>query len=211
MSKQATLSEIGKIATTIVLTLGLITFLVGLGLLRSDATPMATLHTLTSAPAISLPAPPPPPQDTTPPPPQTPDLPHLKIELDSSAPALKASLEQKPELRLAKADFAPDRNVPLAQLTFTTRDLDSQPHLINRPTVTFPAAQRRLGVSEAKVVLEVMINSAGVVTVKRVIDSPHADFTTMAKSFAGRARFTPPKKDGRPVNAVFTWPLILKS
>jgi hypothetical protein len=32
----------------------------------------------------------------------------------------------------------------------------------------------------------------------------------MGESFASRAKFTPPKKDGRPVNALFRWPLILK-
>ena len=53
--------------------------------------------------------------------------------------------------------------------------------------------------------------SGGIVTVKRVLESPHDDFTTMARSFATRARFTPPKKDGRSVNALFRWPLILRS
>lgn len=96
-------------------------------------------------------------------------------------------------------------------MTFSSVDLDTQPRLVNSPSVTYPASQRNAGVTQAKVVLEVLISSGGIVTVKRVLESPHDDFTQMARSFATRARFTPPKKDGRPVTALFKWPLILKS
>lgn len=206
-----TLAELRRIVTAAGLAVGLVCFLVGMRLLRDTETPLVTLRTLATAPPVSLPAPPPPPQESEPPPPPPPDLPHLKIELDSAAPAVKAALETKPELHLSRTDFAPVSDAPLAQMTFSSVDLDSQPRLLNRPTVTFPSSQRRLGVKEAKVVLEVIISSAGVVTVKRVLESPHDDFTAMARSFATRARFTPPKKDGRTVNALFRWPLLLKS
>lgn len=204
-------AELRKISASVGLTAGLLFFLVGMRMLRNDDESVRALHTLSTAPPASLPAPPPPPQESEPPPPPPPDLPHLKIELDPTAPAVKASLEAKPELRLHRADFAPATDAPLAQMTFSSVDLDSQPRLVNKPAVTFPASQRRLGVSEAKVVLEVLISSGGVVTVKRVLESPHDDFTAMARSFATRARFTPPKKDGRSVNALFRWPLLLKS
>lgn len=206
-----TFAELRKISTSAGLTVGLLCFLVGMRMLRNDNEPVRTLHTLSTAPPVSLSAPPPPPQESEPPPPPPPDLPHLKIELDSTAPAVKASLEAKPELRLAASDFAPETDAPLAQMTFSSVDLDSQPRLVNKPTVTFPSSQRRLGVTEARVVLEILISSGGVVTVKRVLESPHDDFTAMARSFATRARFTPPKKDGRSVNALFRWPLLLKS
>jgi hypothetical protein len=32
----------------------------------------------------------------------------------------------------------------------------------------------------------------------------------MARSFATRSRFTVPKKNGRPVTAIYRWPLILR-
>ncbi len=204
-------TEIGKAALAACLTAGLLFFLVGLRMVREDEPPSLTLRSLSIAPPASLPTPPPPPQESEPPPPPPPDLPQLKIELDSTAPALKASLEIKPELRLRRTEFAPEQEAPLAQMTFSSVDLDSQPRLVNRPAVTFPPSQRRRGVNQAKVVLEVLISSAGTVTVKRVLESPHDDFTAMARSFATRARFTPPKKDGRPVQALFKWPLLLKS
>ncbi len=211
MNNQMTLSEVGKIASSAALTILLLGFLVGLRVFRNEDAPSILLRSLTTVPQVSLPMPPPPPQDLTPPPPPPPDLPHLKVELDSTAPAVKASLEPKPEMQMLRSEFAPATSAPLAHLTYSSADLDSQPHLINRPSVAFPSAQKRLGVTEAKVVLEVLISSAGAVTVKRVIESPHDDFTAMARSFATRARFTPPKKDGRSVTALFRWPLILKS
>lgn len=201
-----------RLATAAGLTGGLLLFLVVMRLARLDNTPTLTLRSLESVQPVSLPAPPPPPPETTPPPPPPPpDLPRLQVELDSVAPAVKASLERDLDLRLDRTEFAPEQDAPLAQMTFASADLDSQPRLVNKPNVTFPASQRRAGVTEAKVVLEVLISSGGTVTVKRVLESPHEDFTAMARSFATRARFTPPKKDGRPVNAQFRWPLILRS
>jgi len=201
-----------RLATAAGLTGGLLLFLVAMRLARLDTSPTLTLRNLESVRPVSLPAPPPPPPETTPPPPPPPpDLPRLQIELDSIAPAVKASLERDLDLRLDRTQFAPEQDAPLAQMTFASTDLDAQPRLVNKPSVTFPAAQKRAGVNEARVVLEVLISSGGVVTVKRVLESPHDDFTSMARSFATRARFTPPKKDGRPVNALFRWPLILRS
>lgn len=201
-----------RLATAAGLTGGLLLFLVAMRIVREDNAPLLTLRGLESIQPVSLPAPPPPPPETTPPPPPPPpDLPRLQIELDSVAPAVKASLERDLDLRLNRTDFAPQQEAPLAQMLFASADLDSQPKLVNKPTVTFPASQKRAGVTQAKVVLEVQISSGGIVTVRRVLESPHDDFTAMARSFATRARFTPPKKDGRAVNALFRWPLILKS
>lgn len=201
-----------RLATAAGLTGGLLLFLVAMRIVREDNAPLLTLRSLESVQPVSLPAPPPtPPETTPPPPPPPPDLPRLQIELDSVAPAVKASLERDLDLRLNRTEFAAEQEAPLAQMTFASSDLDSQPKLVNKPSVTFPPRQKEAGVTEAKVILEVQISSGGIVTVKRVLDSPHEDFTAMARSFASRARFTPPKKDGRSVNALFRWPLILRS
>jgi periplasmic protein TonB len=199
-----------RFATALGLTAGLLLFLVGMRLTRTSQSPVLSLRTLSTISPVSLPAPPPPPAAETPPPPPPPDLPRLDIQLDSVAPAIKASQVTDIELRLNPADFAPAQDAPLAQMTFSAADLDSQPRLVNRPAVTFPAAQKAKGVSQARVVLEVLISAGGSATVSRVLESPHEDFTAMARSFATRARFTAPKKDGRSVQASFRWPLILK-
>ncbi len=92
-----------------------------------------------------------------------------------------------------------------------TVDIDVRPYLIERPNVPFPETQLRNGVTSAKVVLEVLIDSKGKLTVLRVAESPHEDFTQMALRFASSARFTPALKKGSPVDAEFKWPLILRS
>lgn len=195
----------------VALTAGLLLFLVAIRIQLSSSAPLLTIRSLDSIQPVSLPAPPPPPSpETPPPPPDAIELPTLKIEIDSVAPPVKATLARDLELKLNPTEFAPVQDVPLAQMTFSSVDLDSQPKLVNKPTFTFPSAQRKKGITQAKVVLEVMISSSGTVAVQRVLESPHDDFTQIARSFATRARFTPPKKDGRSVQALFRWPLTLK-
>ncbi len=200
-----------QIGLSAVLTAGLLVFLVGMHLWKRNDAPVIELRELNTAEAVAMPSPPPPPDLTPPPPPPPPDLPRLQIELNSVAPPLRASLDRKVDLRLDRTEFAPERQAPLAAMVFSAADLDAKPRLVNRPTATFPPNQRKAGVKEAKVVLEIMINANGSVEVKRVIEAPHEDFAEMAKSYASRARFTPPKKDGRNVHALFRWPLFLKS
>ncbi|NLT69546.1 MAG: hypothetical protein GXX91_02480 [Verrucomicrobiaceae bacterium] len=200
-----------RVVAAVGLTAGLLCFLVGMRLTRTTPSPELSFRTLNTTGPVSLPTPPPPPStETTPPPPPPPDLPQLEIELDSVAPAIKATLVRKPELKLAPSDFAPVQQAPLAKMLFSSTDLDSQPRMVNRPTFRFPPAQKARGVTQAKVVLEIVISSGGVVSVQRVLESPHDDFSKVARSYASKARFTPPKKDGRAVQALFRWPLTLQ-
>jgi len=196
--------------TALGLTAGLLLFLVGMRLTRTSHSPELTLRTLSTISPVSLPAPPPPPAAETPPPPPPPDLPRLEIQLDPVAPPVKAALVRDVELRLNPSDFAPVQDAPLAQMVFSAADLDTMPKLVNRPSIVFPANLRAKGVKQVKVVLDVNLSPGGIVTVQRVLESPSDDFTAVARSYATKARFTPPKKDGRSVQASFRWPLILK-
>lgn len=196
--------------TALGLTAGLLLFLVGMRLTRTSHSPELTLRTLSTINPVSLPAPPPPPAAETPPPPPPPDLPRLEIQLDPVAPPVKASLVRDVELRLNPSDFAPVQDAPLAQMVFSAADLDTMPKLVNRPSIVFPANLKAKGVKQVKVVLDVNLSPGGIVTVQRVLESPSDDFTAVARSYATKARFTPPKKDGRSVQASFRWPLILK-
>lgn len=196
--------------TALGLTAGLLLFLVGMRLTRTSPSPEVTLRTLSTISPVSLPAPPPPPAAETPPPPPPPDLPRLEIQLDPVAPPVKASLVRDVELRLNPSDFAPVQDAPLAQMVFSAADLDTMPKLVNRPSIVFPADLKAKGVKQVKVVLDVNLSPGGIVTVRRVLESPSDDFTAVARSYATKARFTPPKKDGRSVQASFRWPLILK-
>ena len=200
-----------RLALAIILVLGLVVFLAAARLTRASQAPVLTIRTVDTIPPVSLPAPPPPlEREQAPPSAPVTDLPKLEIEFDSVAPPIQASPHNKIELRLDAADFAPQSEKPREHMTFAASDLDNQPRLISRPTVSFPKAQQARGINEGRVTLEVLIRSSGKVTVQRVIESSHPDFTRMARTFATGSRFTPPKKDGRPVTALFKWPLILR-
>ncbi|MEC5126316.1 TonB family protein [Verrucomicrobiales bacterium BCK34] len=199
-----------RILLALIATVGLLMFLSVIRLYKSEPTQTLSLRTLNTMPPASLPAPPPPPVEQPPPPPEMKELPKLNIELDSVAPPIKATLDRDVELRLETTDFAPQQDQPQERMTFSSSELDSSPRLVSRPRVSFPAAQRKRGVTEGRVTLEVLINTSGKVNVRRVLDSSHNDFTAMARTFASNSRFTPPRKNGRAVNALFKWPLILR-
>ena len=60
------------------------------------------------------------------------------------------------------------------------------------------------------VILEVGISTNGRVEVRKVLSSSHPELTKMATSFASRARFSVPRKDGQPVKAIYRWPMKLQ-
>jgi len=202
---------LGRAGLALVLTVGLLLFLVATRLDFSTPSPSLSVRSIQTMAPVSLPAPPPPPSaETPPPPPPETALPKLELSLDPIAPPVKASLAEKVELRLATAEFAPQVDAPRQEMMFSSSELDTQPRLINQPSIIYPASQKAQGVKEGRVTLEVQISAAGRVTVRRILESSHPDFDEVARSFASRARFTPPNKDGRAVNAVFRWPLILR-
>lgn len=184
--------------------------------------------------------PPPPPLDPEepPPPPPPPRLPQLEVQLENVAPPVRATIDRRIDLTMQTADFvlevdppptpiaaprptpaprpAPVRSAPKPaprapmKTTYSAGELDARPRLVNRPAATYPSSLLRQGVRQGKVTLEVSISTSGRVTVRRVISSSHPDFSAMARSFAGRARFTVPRKNGQPVTAIYQWPLVLK-
>jgi TonB family protein len=176
-----------------------------------------TIRSVEGTNQATMPPPPPPvpfsekSAEVPPPPTTTAEQLELDLSLDPVAPPVLASpSDNKLILDMKQPDFASDLLAPKASSLFSSSELDGQPRLLNRPNVMYPPNLRKKGVEEGRVVLEVMINGAGKVTVRRVISSSLPDFIPTAKSFASRARFSPPKKDGRIVNAVFNWPLLFR-
>ena len=95
--------------------------------------------------------------------------------------------------------------------TVVVGDLDLMPRLLNRPSTRYPSALLKRGIPSGKVVLEVTISTIGEVKVNNVLSSTHPELTKMATTFASRARFSIPKKDGKPVEAIFRWPMTLQA
>lgn len=195
------------------LTILLLFFLTFTRWLNSQNAMDLSIRSIQGLDPLSVQAPPPPPPPSEPPPPPPPDvppLPKLEIQLNSIAPPIKATTDPQVDLTMMMPDFSREVEQPRQRMLFSSKELDQQPRLVNRPSATFPRSQLARGVREGKVTLEVAIDPSGKVSIRRVIDSSHPDFTAMAKSFASRARFTSPKKDGRSVTAIFRWPLILR-
>ncbi|NOX99299.1 MAG: hypothetical protein GXP30_06160 [Verrucomicrobia bacterium] len=210
-SRSISFSLIARVALAVVLTFALLVFLAAARLSRASQAPTLMIRSLETTSPVSLPAPPPPPEvEQTPPPVQSPDLPKLDIRFDPVAPAIKAARNPELKLQLDVTNFAPQVEQAREYMTFSSKNLDSQPRLISRPTVPFPKSQQARGVKEGRVTLEVLIRPSGKVIIRNVIKSSHPEFTEMARLFATGSRFTPPRKDGRAVTALFKWPLILR-
>ncbi len=175
-----------------------------------------TLRSVEGTDPVSMPVPPAPPpmsdaRPEPPPPPEMPDLPKLDLEIESPAPPMRAILtESRMRLDVKTTEFASETPPMKSRSLFAAADLDTQPRLLNRPVVAYPETLLRRGVKEGRVTLEVVIDSRGKVSVKGVVSKSHPDFVPMARNFAANALFSPPKKDGRTVNAVFHWPLLLR-
>lgn len=198
------------------------------------------LETIDTDAAPAPEPPPPIGPDFTPPPPPPPPatLPRPDIHLENFVPLVVAPLDRRVELTMRQSDFfvesdpvssphsqkpplvsrskskATNPSVtiskPVMKQSYSAGELDARPRLINQPTAAYPSGLLEKGIREGRVTLEVAINSSGSVSVRRVISSSHPDFSAMARSFAARARFSVPKKNGKPVTAIYQWPLILK-
>ena len=214
------------------LTVMLLVFLTAMKLLNANRIAEQTLRPVESLEEIASPPPPPPPvlKRQQPPPPPMKLLPKLELQLENVSPPILADLSPDINLSMLTPEFeteaqaqpidtavqqpaalapGPPRNIPTAS-SYSAGELDSRPRLLNNPSPGYPRSLLRRGIREGKVVLEVAISTTGKVTIKRVISSSDPEFTRMARSFATRSRFTVPKKNGRPVTAIYRWPLILR-
>ena len=214
----------------------LLTFLILMRILDAKRIPEQTIRTVETLEEM---APPPPPpleiqESTPPPPPPPPPLPRLEMQIESIAPPIVATLDPRIDLTMKDAEFeleaiSEPEAVPLAvtapvavkpaiktipkprvQGPVSIGDLDSRPRLLNRPSTRYPSALLRRGIRSGTVILEVSISMTGRVKVRRVISSSHPELTKMASSFASRARFSVPKKDGKSVEALYRWPMTLQ-
>lgn len=90
---------------------------------------------------------------------------------------------------------------------FGLSELDQKPRLLTTPTVRFPQNLRARGISRVLVELDVMIDEGGRVFLREILRNPHPQLNSAIRKLIQRARFTIPKKSGRPVRAVFIWPV----
>lgn len=185
------------------------------------------------------PPPPPeeiPEEDIPPPPPPavvdlrtTPDinqpaLPVANLKIDpklavdtffSDQPPAPLPVVQKPRPKPTAKPSKPKRTSPVVRKSppkpksqYSLGELDKKPRLIRNPRVTFPRSIRNA--SQGRVVVRIAILPSGRSQYLSTVSSTHSALTPLARRIANGSRFTPPTRQGRPVKAVMTWPIIIK-
>ena len=115
----------------------------------------------------------------------------LDISLDVSPGDFQAAFT------LASYDPSPDG---LGQdLVFSLHELDRNPSIIKRGTLTYPSHLKRRGL-EGEVKLLVQIDEKGKVSVIEVVSASHPDFAESSKTAAESSVYEPPMRNGEPVN-----------
>lgn len=162
-----------------------------------------------------LPPPPPPKNMSKVTPSQT-----LKLDLrfQGEGPSLNLA---KAKMTLAKPtfdapklnDITPDLNVHAAAFDlsgFALNELDQKPHLMTSLHIEFTSKMRRSGVRKFKVKLHVVIDKNGKVHLKSIQENPYPELNLAIRQLTKRARFSPPQRHDKNVQAEFIWPLVLK-
>ncbi|MFK7850540.1 MAG: TonB family protein [Akkermansiaceae bacterium] len=179
------------------------------------------------------------PPDTPPPPPALtqvsvlPDptrvpIPQAEIPMDITAPVenfftdiapaplpmtakpIRSAPIAKPSPPSRQAPIKRPKPPPIAKSHYSASELDSTPRLLRHGSASFPSSLARKGVSRGTVTLEVELSTSGSVSIRRVISSTHSELVTGARRVAARARFTAPKRNGKPVKAIMRWPIVIQ-
>lgn len=110
----------------------------------------------------------------------------------------------------------PDLSADLPQLDsnlsfnwdgFGLSELDTTPQLLTPLKVRFPNSLLVRGIKRVSIEVTVLIDTDGQVFLKEILTNPHPELTSRIESVMQRARFTPPRKDGEKVRALFIWPI----
>ena len=99
---------------------------------------------------------------------------------------------------------------PVVKSHYSAGELDGQPRLIRAGSTAFPSALSREGVTQGTVTLEVELSERGTVRVRRVISATHPELVSGAKRVAAGSRYSAPRKNGRPVKAIMSWPITIR-
>ena len=93
-------------------------------------------------------------------------------------------------------------------LTLSVNQLDAIPGVLSAPIFLFPDRFRRNGISQFQVVFHIIVDESGQVHPVRVIQSPDSSLNERLLQYASKVVFTPPMKNGKPVRAEYSWPVV---
>ncbi|MBL4826381.1 MAG: hypothetical protein JKY66_01465 [Spongiibacteraceae bacterium] len=90
---------------------------------------------------------------------------------------------------------------------FGLSELDENPRLLTHMSIQYPSSLSRRGINKVTALVDVMIDGAGRVVLRKILRNPYPEMTPVITKLVNNARFTAPKKDGVIVRAAFNWPL----
>lgn len=159
------------------------------------------------------PAPPPPPVNQSH---QVESAPDFDLAVDGSGPTLEfesVNLQADLNIQPIETDLAQDwkpimeDNLNINWQAFGLGELDETPKLLTALKISYPKSLSRKGINHVEIELDVLIDEAGTVVLRRVLHNQHPEMETVIRALIHKARFTSPKKDGIAVRAAFNWPL----
>lgn len=165
---------------------------------------------------VALPAPPPPP----PPPMKTSasssETQQTSLNLAGLGGGPQVNYADKPKMTLPKVqslalpDFSMDANVIQQRMALdmplmAVEKLDRVPTVVKQKYFPPPLEVRRKGVKRVSTEVELIIDQTGKPYIKRITDPVYPEMVEVIRSWVKHARFTIPKKDGRPVQAIYLY------
>ena len=165
---------------------------------------------------VSLPAPPPPP-----PPPSNArasesDSPSTSINLTGLGGGPQLSYADKPKMELPKSqslalpEFTMDastiqQRMALDMPLMAVEKLDQVPQVVKQKYFPPPLSIRKQGIKRISTEVELIIDQTGKPYIKRITDAVYPEMEDVIRKWVQHARFSIPKKDGRPVQAIYLY------
>lgn len=90
---------------------------------------------------------------------------------------------------------------------YEIKDLDEMPRIVSSTNLRIPRSLRDRGIKRVDTIVDILIDEVGRPYIKEIIEHGYIEMDPVIRKYLKGVRFSPPKKDGRPVQAVYTWTL----
>lgn len=88
-------------------------------------------------------------------------------------------------------------------------ELDSQPAVLNAPTMPYPRHLAERGIKRFEVLFHIIVDEQGNTLPVRLLQNPYPELEDELLDFARRTRFSPPLRLGVAVRAEYQWPVVI--
>ncbi len=111
----------------------------------------------------------------------------------------------KPEFNMNDLDIRKELTLDLP--LFEVKELDGVPKLVSSNHISFPSGLSRRGIDRVETKVEIIIDQTGRAYVKKIIDPVYPEMIAVIRKAINNSKFTIPRKNGQPVQAVYLYSL----